>query len=138
MNLILFICINALMAVGLVTTYVYLKKLKNLIGYHLGMNISMTISTVSALSLGPLWAFQFHHHSSWITMIVTLAAMTIGMLFGALVDYQTVVTGISSGIMAGLMGPMIIMHSFDPIPLLCFTLFLFFFSLIMLCTSVKV
>ena len=33
--------------------------------------------------------------------------IVIGALFGALVDYQSLLTGVSSGLMAGIMGPMI-------------------------------
>ncbi|WP_454193389.1 hypothetical protein [Paenibacillus sp. Marseille-Q7038] len=138
MNIALFILINALIACGMVGTYLYLRKLKNLISYHMGMNISMTLSTVSALSLGALWGVQFPQYAGWVTIIATIVAMLIGMIFGTLVDYQTIVTGISTGMMAGLMAPMIVLHSPDPYLLLSFCIILFFFSLIMLCTSVKV
>ncbi|WP_458127002.1 hypothetical protein [Paenibacillus sp. Z3-2] len=124
MNSVLFIVINWMLCVGVIAGYMYLKKLKNLIGYHLGMNISMTVSTVSALA--------------WITIVVTVIAMLIGMIFGALVDYQTIVTGVSGSIMAGLMSPMIVMHSHHPLPILIFCIALFFFVIIMLCTSVKI
>ncbi|MCM3782135.1 hypothetical protein M3231_04065 [Neobacillus mesonae] len=138
MDIIIFSLVNVLLGVGIAVGFIYLKKLKNLIGYHLGMNISMTISTVSALSFGALWGFQYPQHAGWVTIFATIAAMVIGLIFGTLVDYQTIVTGVTSGMMAGLMGPMIVMHSPDPVPLLLFCLFLFFFSIIMLCSSVKV
>ncbi|MFD2700574.1 hypothetical protein ACFSVM_08830 [Paenibacillus shunpengii] len=138
MDVVVFVLVNVMLGVGITIGFVYLRKLRNLIGYHLGMNISMTISTVSALSLGALWGFQFPQYSGWVTILATIAAMLIGLIFGTLVDYQTIVTGMTSGMMAGLMGPMIVLHSNTPVPLLLFCLFLFFFSIIMLCSSVKV
>ncbi|MCM3172333.1 hypothetical protein [Paenibacillus sp. MER 99-2] len=138
MNVVLFILVNVLLCAGLIGSYMYLRRLKNLIGYHLGMNISMTVSTVSALSIGGLWGYQFPYYSTWVTIIATVIAMLIGMIFGALVDYQTIVTGVSGGIMAGLMSPMVVMHSHHPVPILIFCIFLFFFAILMLCTSVKV
>lgn len=138
MNIYMFILLNTILSMGIILSFFYLKRLKNLIGYHLGMNISMTVSTVSALSFGGLWGYQFPHESGWVTIATTLAAMAIGMIFGTLVDYQTVVTGISSGIMAGLMAPMIVVHSPDPAIMLSFCILLFFIAIFMLCTSVKV
>ncbi|WP_170862390.1 hypothetical protein [Paenibacillus sp. 453mf] len=49
---------------------------------------------------------------------------------------QTIITGITSGMMTGLMGPMIVMHMNRPALLLIFIMFLFFFTMILLCGSV--
>lgn len=138
MDIVLFIITNVTLCVGIFAGYMHLRKLRNLIGYHLGMNISMTVSTVSAIAFGGLWGLQFPYYATWVTIIVTIFSMVVGMFFGALVDYQTIVTGVSGGIMAGLMSPMIVMHSQHPVPILIFCIFLFFFAIFMLCTSVKV
>lgn len=136
MNFILFIMVNVLLIGSLVIGYVYLFNRRAQISYHLGMNISMTISMVCALSFGALWGFQLPQYSSWVTIAATLLSMVVGFIFGKLVDMQTVITGITSGMMTGLMGPMIVLHTNRPELLLIFVMFLFFFSMILLCGSV--
>ncbi|MDN4492799.1 hypothetical protein [Ureibacillus aquaedulcis] len=103
--LILFVLISYLFVCSF--TYLYLKKLRYLISYHLGMNLAMTSSGVMGIAVGTLLGYAFPSHYSLITIVATLLAMVIGAIFGALVDYQTLLTGVSSGLMAGIMGPMI-------------------------------
>ncbi|GAK40600.1 hypothetical protein PUW24_20160 [Paenibacillus urinalis] len=136
MDVILFIMINVLLISSLVVSYVHLNKRRRQINHQLGMNISMTISMICALSFGALWGFQFPMHSSWVTIAATVLSMLTGFIYGRLVDMQCVITGISSGMMTGLMGPMIVMHTNRPALLLIFIMFLFFFSMILLCGSV--
>ena len=88
-------------------TYLYLYRLKSVMGYHFGMNIAMLSSGAIGLGVGALLGHAFPNEYTLVTILVTVMAMGIGALFGSLVDYQTVLSGISGGIMAGIMGPMI-------------------------------
>ncbi|AJS58834.1 hypothetical protein [Paenibacillus sp. IHBB 10380] len=117
--------------------YIYLNKLRKIIGYHLGMNIAMTTSGVYGLAIGAVLGAQYHQSSSVVTIATTLLAVLIGVLFGSLIDYQTLVAGVTSGIMSGLMGPMLGMHSNDPMLIAVFCTILVPVSSFMLCYSVK-
>jgi hypothetical protein len=119
-------------------SYFYLHRVRRLIGYHLGMNIAMTSSGVIGLSLGSILGAQFQHFTGLIIIINTLFSIFIGLIFGALVDYQTLLTGVSSGLMSGLMGPMIGFHTHDPMLIAGFCTILALFSFFLLCYSVKV
>lgn len=88
-------------------SYIYLRKSRNLISYHFGMNIAMTASGVMGLSCGIVLGYQFPLYYSEIIFLTLVIAIVIGALFGSLVDYQTMITGVSSGIMSGVMGPML-------------------------------
>ncbi|QCR32288.1 hypothetical protein [Lysinibacillus sp. SGAir0095] len=103
--LILFVLISYLFVCSF--SYLYLKKLKYLISYHLGMNLAMTSSGVMGIAVGTLLGYAFPSHYSLITIVATFLAIIVGAIFGALVDYQTLLSGVSSGLMAGIMGPMI-------------------------------
>ena len=87
--------------------YGYLLKIKKRIGFQLGMNISIVMGGMAALLSGVLLIIQFPFHFTFITMISTVAGLTVGAFFGLLFDYQTFVTGLTNGIIIGLMSPMI-------------------------------
>lgn len=74
---------------------------------------------------------------TWITILTTLLAILAGVSFGALVDYQTLITGVSSGIMTGLMGPMIGVMADEPLVLVLFSGGLLDVSFAMLCFSMR-
>lgn len=87
--------------------YLYLRRFKKLIGFQLGMNISIVMGGMLALLSGALLILQFPFHFTLVTVISTLAGLFAGALFGLLFDYQTFVTGLTNGIVVGLMSPMI-------------------------------
>ncbi|MBS4192726.1 hypothetical protein KHA94_21525 [Bacillus sp. FJAT-49705] len=87
--------------------YVYLLRIKKLIGFQLGMNISVVMGGMAALLFGVLLILQYPFHFTWITIISTLAGLVTGALFGRLFDYQSFVTGLTNGVIVGLMSPMI-------------------------------
>jgi len=88
-------------------SYRYLYKSRRLIGYHFGMNLAMLASGVIGLAVGVLLGAQFPALFAEMTIVSTVVAVAVGMWFGALVDYQTMLTGVTGGVMSGLMGPMI-------------------------------
>lgn len=116
-------------------TFSFLFKVKNLISYHLGMNIAMVTSGVMGIAIGTVLGFAFPAHYTLITILTTVLAILIGAIFGALVDYQTLLSGVSSGIMAGIMGPMIgVVADFG---LIAFCTILVYVSFGLLCFSIR-
>ncbi|MGM7635164.1 hypothetical protein [Bacillus sp. Hm123] len=87
--------------------YLYVFRRKKLIGFQLGMNISILMGGMAALLFGILLILQYPFHYTLITMISTLVGAAVGALFGLLFDYQTFVTGFTNGLVIGLMAPMI-------------------------------
>lgn len=87
--------------------YMYIRKIKKRVGFQLGMNTSIVMGGMIALLAGVLLILQYPFHFTLITIISTLAGLCAGVLFGRLFDYQTVVTGLTNGIIVGLMAPMI-------------------------------
>ncbi|WP_144061525.1 hypothetical protein [Bacillus sp. 1NLA3E] len=116
-------------------SYRYLYKIKQIIGYHFGMNIAMTSSMIMGIGVGTILGYQFPAYYTWITIITTIIAIFLGSLFGALVDYQTLITGVFSGIMSGIMGPMIGVMA--DLGLIVFITILVFFTFGLLCFSVR-
>jgi hypothetical protein len=87
--------------------YRELYKARKLIGFQLGMNISILMGGVTALCTGVLLISQFPFSFTMVTIISTVAGMAAGGAYGALFDYQTLLTGYANGLMIGLMAPMI-------------------------------
>ncbi|HWL11884.1 MAG TPA: hypothetical protein VNQ57_02760 [Ureibacillus sp.] len=95
----------------------------------------MTSSGVMGIAIGTLLGYAFPAHYTLITIIATLLAILVGAFFGALVDYQTLLTGVSSGLMAGFMGPMIGVVADFSLVMFCTLLVYVIFGL--LCFSVR-
>jgi|GEM_PF-1588226 len=87
--------------------YSYLRSVKKMIGFQLGMNISVVMGGMTALLSGVLLIQHYPFHFTWITVISTIFGLLAGALFGLLFDYQTFVTGLTNGVIVGLMSPMI-------------------------------
>lgn len=87
--------------------YAYLSRIKKRVGFQLGMNISVVMGGMIALLSGVLLITQNPFHFTLITIISTVVGMIAGGLFGLLFDYQTFVTGLTNGLVIGLMSPMI-------------------------------
>ncbi|MEH7239235.1 hypothetical protein [Bacillus sp. JJ1562] len=100
---VLFVC-NFFVAAFL---YLYLYKVRKLIGFQLGMNIAIIIGGMMAIVSGILLIIQFPFHYTEVTIASTLLGMIIGGIYGAMFDYQTFLTGFTNGLMMGIMSPMI-------------------------------
>ncbi|PLT32132.1 hypothetical protein CUU64_20685 [Bacillus sp. V5-8f] len=118
-----------------IVSYFYLRKSRNLISYHFGMNIAMTSSGVMGISCGIILGSQFPLLYTEVTILTLLISICVGAIFGALVDYQTMVTGVSSGIMAGVMGPMLGVSA--TVPMIIIGTLLVFLSFGLLCFSLR-
>ncbi|WCK55994.1 hypothetical protein PP175_08790 [Aneurinibacillus sp. Ricciae_BoGa-3] len=118
--------------------YLSLTKHKKVIECHTGMNIAMTATGVLGLIIGITLAIQFPNYYTSITIVSTFLCIIVGIFFGTLGDLQTIVAGISSGIMMGFMSPMIGAMTPSPIVLLLFTTLICVLSFWLLCYSVKI
>ncbi|KMY43264.1 hypothetical protein AC622_02500 [Bacillus sp. FJAT-27916] len=131
----LIILITASYFIVCFVSYSFLYKVRNLIGYHLGMNLAMSSSGVMGIAVGTVLGFTFPGYYTEVTIFTTAIAMIIGAFFGALVDYQTLLSGISSGLMAGIMGPMIGVVA--DLGLITFSTVLVYFTFGLLCFSIR-
>lgn len=90
-----------------IVLYIFIFKLRRMIGFHLGMNIAIVTGGLIALTSGILLIFQYPFLFTFITILATCIGMVTGAIFGALFDYQTMLTGLINGLMAGIMAPML-------------------------------
>jgi hypothetical protein len=117
-------------------SYFFLTRFREMIGCHIGMNITMAVS-ILGVATGIVFAYQFPSNYTVITIINTLMAVMIGVLFGSLGDFQTVISGAISGIMAGIMGPMLGAMADQPFLLMIFITIVSLFSFVVVCFSVR-
>ncbi|WP_075620256.1 hypothetical protein [Paenisporosarcina indica] len=103
-TILLILYVDVCIALGF---YSYLRRVKKIIGFQLGMNISIVMGGMTALLSGILLIQNYPFHFTLITVITTLLGLTTGALFGLLFDYQTFVSGLTNGVIVGLMSPMI-------------------------------
>ncbi|WP_246942910.1 hypothetical protein [Bacillus pinisoli] len=71
------------------------------------MNISMIAGGMVAITTGVLLIAQFPLQFAPVTIVTAILGMVVGGVFGALFDYQTMLTGWANGLMMGLMAPMV-------------------------------
>jgi ABC-type Na+ efflux pump permease subunit len=117
--------------------YIYLFKIRKLIGFQLGMNISMMAGGFLAIATGVILIYQFPLYFVPVTFVTTVVGMLAGSLFGALFDYQTLLTGYANGLMMGIMAPMVGAAAENSIVFLVFIEIVFIVSLILLISSAK-
>ncbi len=117
--------------------YLYLYKIRKLIGFQLGMNISMLTGGFGAIATGVILIYQFPLKFVIITMMTAVIGMLIGGLFGALFDYQTLLTGYINGLMMGIMAPMVGAAANTSILFLSFIEAVFLLSLLLVLLSAK-
>ena len=117
--------------------YSYLRKVTTIIGFQLGMNISMVMGGMAALLSGVLLIQQYPFHFTLITVVSTLIGLIVGGLFGLLFDYQTFVTGLTNGVIIGLMSPMIGTVIEMPTMFIIFMHFFFVLCFITIVVSIK-
>jgi hypothetical protein len=120
-----------------VYSYFFLARFREIIGCHIGMNITMTVSGLFGIASGIVFTYQFPSIYTVVTIINTLIAVIIGVLFGALGDFQTVISGGISGVMAGIMGPMLGAMVDKPFLLMTFITILSLFSFAVICFSIS-
>jgi hypothetical protein len=87
--------------------FFYLQRRRRLIGFHLGMNIAMVMGGGLAILTGVILIYLYPLHFMEVTVISILTGILAGSVFGALFDYQTLMTGYINGLMMGIMAPMV-------------------------------
>jgi hypothetical protein len=117
--------------------FIYLRRNCKLVGFQLGMNISIVVGGMSAFTTGVLLVLQYPFYYTSITFISTFVGLLIGGVFGSLFDYQTVLTGYANGLMMGLMAPMVGSLIDDYIPFIIFIEMLLILSLSIVALSIR-
>lgn len=117
--------------------YQYLFKRRRLIGFQLGMNISMIVGGMFAITSGVILIYQFPLHFVTVTVISTFIGIIIGSIFGGLFDYQTLLTGYMNGLMMGIMAPMVGAAAKNSFPFLLLLESIFIMSFFLVVSSVK-
>lgn len=117
--------------------YIYLFKIRKLIGFQLGMNIAVIIGGFFSIVAGIVLIYEFPFHFTLITIICTLTGMLLGSLFGALFDFQTLLTGYVNGLMMGIMAPMVGAAAKQSMPFLYFSEIVFMISIVLIISSAK-
>ncbi|WP_456271054.1 hypothetical protein [Bacillus sp. AK031] len=87
--------------------YVYVGKKSRLVGFQLGMNISIIAGGFTAVSTGIVLIMIYPFFYTSVTILSVLIGLIAGGAFGLLFDYQTALTGYVNGLMMGLMAPMV-------------------------------
>ncbi|MFZ3591154.1 hypothetical protein ACOI1C_18395 [Bacillus sp. DJP31] len=93
--------------VATVLLFMYIYRIRSLIGFQAGMNISMVAGGMISIAAGVLLIAQFPLQFAPVTIGTALLGMLVGGAFGVLFDYQTMLTGWANGLMMGFMAPMI-------------------------------
>ncbi|MBA2176076.1 hypothetical protein H0266_14360 [Halobacillus locisalis] len=100
---VLLLC-NGLLFLGL---YVYVFRVRYLLGFQLAMNVTTVASGSVGLLYGVLLISLYPFQFIGITIATALISMGVGAAFGALFDYQTLLKGMVQGFMIGVMAPML-------------------------------
>ncbi|WP_102027563.1 hypothetical protein [Salirhabdus sp. Marseille-P4669] len=116
-------------------TYLFLYRIRKLIGFQLGMNMSMIAGGFLAIVTGVILIYQYPFHFAIVTIVTTVIGFTVGALFGALFDYQTMLTGYATGLMMGIMSPMVGAAAKNSMLFLYFIEIIFILSIIMMLSS---
>ncbi|WP_233143940.1 hypothetical protein [Lottiidibacillus patelloidae] len=91
----------------IVFVYYLLWKKRKVIGFQLGMNISMAAGGLSGMCSGIILIYQFPLYFVTVTVISTIFGVLVGSMYGGMFDFQTILSGWISGLMAGVMSPMV-------------------------------
>ncbi|TFE00144.1 hypothetical protein [Jeotgalibacillus sp. R-1-5s-1] len=76
-------------------------------GYHLAMNVAMLTGASTGIIMGIGLMALFPFHFVLVTILSACLGACAGLINGWFYDQQTGFSGLSSGFMAGLMGPML-------------------------------
>lgn len=121
-----------LMIIGL---YRIMKKRKSHLPTYLGSNVAMFTGGGFSLGLGVILIHSFPVHYLEVTACTALFGMLIGSVFGAMFGNHTMLTGYCSGLLMGLLSPIIgiaSLYSFQFILLIELFIFCSFIVLIII------
>ena len=102
--IVIFYPINFLSAYVL---YIFLYNRRKQIGFHLGMNITMMAAGGLAIGTGLIFINLNPFYFLEATLFSVVIGAISGILFGNLFDYQTLLSGYITGLMMGIMAPMV-------------------------------
>ncbi|MBM7580494.1 hypothetical protein [Jeotgalibacillus terrae] len=81
--------------------------LRDQTGFHLGMNITMITGGFTGLITGAVLIDYFPFYFIAMTILSAVTGACVGAVNGLFYDSQSALTGLSNGLMMGLMGPML-------------------------------
>lgn len=87
--------------------YIFLYNRRKRIGFHLGMNVTMVAAGGVALGTGIIFINLLPLYFLEATLFSVMIGGISGVLFGNLFDYQTLLSGYITGVMMGIMAPMV-------------------------------
>ncbi|WP_077214717.1 hypothetical protein [Bacillus dakarensis] len=111
MFLISLLCLNSF--IGFMIYKIFYKKRK-LYDDRFGMIMAMSCSGILSLNLSMIVQFLFPENFSIVMIISVIVCGLIGVLFGSLVKFQSLLAGFFNGIVGGLMGNMLGLVIKDP------------------------
>ncbi|WP_175638921.1 hypothetical protein [Metabacillus schmidteae] len=97
-----------------ITIYKILVRKKKIFNDRFGMIMAMSLSGVISLSIAMNIQFLFSVPSVPLMIITVLTGGFIGVLFGSLVKFQSLLAGYSQGILGSVMGSMFGAVVLDP------------------------
>lgn len=87
--------------------YIAIKNYRHLFQFHDRVTVVTLISGFIAMICGVIFIYQFPFHYVNVTIAATLVGIIIGIIFGSIFRDETILTGMTHGMMMGLMAPMI-------------------------------
>jgi hypothetical protein len=92
---------------GGLTIYIIMYKKRKVLSDHFGMIMATCSSGILSFNIAMLIYFLFPLHLSYISFVTTMIGGLIGILFGSLVKFQSLLSGFFQGVVGGMMGTML-------------------------------
>lgn len=94
--------------------YLVMYKKRKVFSDHYGMIMAMCSSGILSLTIAMVTFFLFQATLSIVALLTTVIGGSIGILFGSLVKYQSLLAGFSQGVIGGIMGTVLGAVILDP------------------------
>jgi hypothetical protein len=94
-------------ALGGLAMYIIMYKKRKVFSDHFGMIMATCSSGILSFNIAMLIYFLFPLHLSYISFVTTMIGGLIGILFGSLVKFQSLLSGFFQGVVGGMMGTML-------------------------------
>jgi hypothetical protein len=94
--------------------FISIKQKRKLFSDRYGMIITSIVSLVFGLSIGTVLFFTFPQSYGVLAFVSAVAGSMIGLSFGALIKYHTLVISLFNGVIGSLMGTMLAAVILDP------------------------
>jgi hypothetical protein len=92
---------------GGLTIYIIMYKKRKVFSDHFGMIMAACSSGILSFNIAMLIYFLFPFDLSYISFVTTMIGGLVGILFGSLVKFQSLLSGFFQGVVGGMMGTML-------------------------------